>query len=74
MGAQGITFDQIPAETPVRLFTVDGRPVKTLTTDVDGKATWDMTNDEGTPVASGVYLAMIEKNGAKKRLKVVVQK
>jgi hypothetical protein len=23
-GATGITFDQIPAETPVRLYTIDG--------------------------------------------------
>jgi hypothetical protein len=48
--------------------------VKSLATDATGRADWDLTNDEGQPVASGVYVAVMEKNGGRKRLKVVVQK
>lgn len=73
-GATGITFDRIPAETTVRIYTIDGRPVKNLTTNTEGSVLWDLTNDDGSPVASGVYLAIMEKNGGRKRLKVVVQK
>lgn len=73
-GATGITFDQLPEATSIRLLTVDGHPVKTLTTDTEGKVQWDLTNDDGTPVASGMYLAILEKGGGRKRLKVVVQK
>lgn len=55
----GITFDRIPEGTNVRLFTVDGRPVKTLTTDADGKTTWDMTNNDGAPApAECLWLAV----------------
>lgn len=73
-GADGITFDHLPAETPIHIFTIDGRPVKTLVTDSDGKVTWDMTNDDSNTVMSGVYVALIEKNGERKKLKVVIQK
>lgn len=74
IGATGITFDRIPAETAVRIYTIDGRPVKTLTTNTGGSVLWDLTNDNNNQVASGVYLAIIEKDGNKKRFRVVVQK
>ncbi|MBL0059756.1 MAG: fibronectin type III domain-containing protein [Elusimicrobia bacterium] len=73
-GATGVTFDRTPEGADIRLFTNDGRLVKTLAGNSSGMAIWDLTNDDGTPVASGVYLAIIEKNGARKKLKVVVQK
>lgn len=34
---------------------------------------WDMSNDDGQSVASGVYVAVSEKDGAIKRIKFVVQ-
>lgn len=73
-GADGITFDRLPEETTVRIFSIDGRPVKTLTTSPLGHVLWDLTNDDGSPVTSGTYVVLIEKNGSNKRFKVVVQK
>lgn len=73
-GANGITFDRISAETAVRIHTIDGRPVKILTTNTEGAVLWDLTNDDGFTVSNGVYLAIMEKNGERKRLKVVVQR
>ncbi|MBL0059755.1 MAG: fibronectin type III domain-containing protein [Elusimicrobia bacterium] len=73
-GATGVTFDRTPEGADIRLFTNDGRLVKTLAGNSSGMAIWDLTNDEGIPVASGVYLAIIEKDGGRKRLKIVVQK
>jgi hypothetical protein len=74
LGVEGITFDRLPEETAIRIFTVDGRPVKTLVTKPGRDTLWDLTNNDGNPVASGVYLAIIEKDGGRKRLKIVVQK
>jgi hypothetical protein len=74
LGAAGITFDQLPEGTPIRIFTAAGQSVKSLAADDTGRVDWDLTNEEGQPVASGVYVATMEKNGARKRLKVVVQK
>jgi hypothetical protein len=73
-GATGIMFDRIPPETAVRIFTMDGQRVKTLTTDGDGRVQWDLTNEDGNSVASGVYLVLVEKNGVRKKLKVMLQK
>ena len=73
-GAAGITFDKMPEGATVKIYTVDGRPVKTLTADVDGIALWPLDNDDGSSVVSGVYMAIIEKGGTRKKLKVVVQK
>jgi hypothetical protein len=73
IGAEGITFDQIPEGSSVKIYTIDGRPVKTLSTDTAGKALWTLDNEEGNSVASGVYIAVIEKAGARKKIKVVVQ-
>ncbi len=74
IGAEGITFDRIPEGSSVKIYTVDGRPVKTLSTDTAGKVLWTLDNEEGSSVASGVYMAVIEKAGARKKIKVLVQK
>jgi hypothetical protein len=74
IGAEGITFDRIPEGSSVKIYTADGRPVKSLITNTEGSVLWDLTNDDGSPVSSGVFLALMEKNGGRKRFKVVVQK
>ena len=55
---QPITFDQIPAGCTIKIFTVSGHLVKTLAAP-SISVTWDMTNDKGAPVASGVYLYLV---------------
>lgn len=74
LGAAGITFDQLPPQTTVRIYAMDGRPLKAILTDSSGRATWDITNNNGRSVASGVYRAITEKNGERKVLKVLVQR
>ncbi len=54
-----ITFDGMPAASTVKLFTVSGRAIKTLTADSNGSASWDRKNSDGDRVASGVYLYLI---------------
>jgi hypothetical protein len=57
-----ITFDRLPLGSTVKIFTVSGRFVKTLPVTV-ATATWDLTNDNGDRVASGIYLYLLEANG-----------
>jgi len=54
-----IKFDNMPAASTIKLFTVSGHEIKTLTADSNGMAPWDRTNDAGELVASGVYIYLI---------------
>ena len=73
--AQSVTFDGLPLGSSVKLFTVSGRLVKTLTPAITS-ATWDLANDKGDKVASGIYVYLITvgNSGDKARGKVVVIK
>jgi hypothetical protein len=54
-GDTQMTFDQMPLNSTVKIFTVSARSVKTLSAP-SGSVTWDLTNDSGERVASGIYL------------------
>lgn len=60
-----VTLDHLTSDSIVKIFTVSGRWVKTLS--VSGTtASWDLTNDGGENVASGVYLYVVTAAGAEK--------
>ena len=61
-----ITFDQLPADSSVKLFTVAGKSGENAECRCTGKATWDLTNDSGDKVASGIYLYLISDNSGNK--------
>ena len=50
-----MTFDRLPLNTDVRIFTISGREVRKLSTNT-GSVGWDLNNDSGQHIASGVYL------------------
>ena len=52
----------LPDEATVKIFTLSGFWVKTLQAG-NGRAVWDLTNDSGSLVASGVYF-YLASNGA----------
>ncbi len=54
-----VKFDNMPAASTVKIFTVSAQEVKTLSADSAGLATWDRTNESGERVASGVYIYLI---------------
>jgi hypothetical protein len=69
-----ITFDGLTIGTTIKLFTVSAREVKELHTDGPSIA-WDLTNDSGDKVGSGIYLYLItDGQGDKVRGKVAVIK
>lgn len=53
-----VTFDQLTADSAVKIYTVSGRWVKTLQAP-GGSAVWDLTTDAGDKAASGLYLYLI---------------
>ena len=50
-----IIFDSVTADSTVKIFTMSGYLVRTLSP-ASGKASWDLKNDSGEMVASGIYL------------------
>jgi hypothetical protein len=54
-----VTFDRLPSNSTVKLFTVSGQWIKTLQASAD-KVLWDRTNDSGDLVASGLYLYVVK--------------
>jgi hypothetical protein len=69
---KSVTFANLSATTSVKIFTVSGHLAKDLGT-ANGTVTWDLTNDSGDKVASGIYLYLItDSQGDKVRGKVGV--
>ncbi len=69
-----ITFTRLPKTCTIRIFTVAGDLIRTIKKDDDTQfARWDLRNDAGVPVASGIYIVHIDVPGiGSKVLKVVV--
>jgi hypothetical protein len=60
------------ANSTVKIFTVSGRLARTLSAP-GGSVLWDLTNDSGEKVASGLYLTLITDNeGNKTRGKLAI--
>ncbi len=69
-----IVFDRLTSGATVKIFTVAGQWVKTLSAD-SSSVTWDLTNDSGEQVASGVYMCLFSDNkgGHQRSLLTVIQ-
>ncbi len=62
---QEVTFDQLPANSTIKIFTVSAHWVKSLS--VTGtSAQWDLRNSAGEDVASGFYLYLITNDQGQK--------
>jgi hypothetical protein len=69
-----ITFDNLTLNTTIKIFTVAGHWVKTLPVS-NSSVTWDLTNDSGDKVASGLYVyLMTTDQGSKKTGQIAVIK
>jgi hypothetical protein len=70
-----VTFSHLPEKATIRIFNLAGVLVKTIVKDESGQyQRWDLANDAGLPVASGLYIAYIELPdlGETKILKIAV--
>ena len=69
-----VTFDQMTLDATVKIFTLSGHWVKTLSS-ANGAVKWDLTNDTGEKVASGMYIYLVTNpQGQKQKGKLVVIK
>lgn len=73
-GQGGIAIVDVPANASLSIYAVTGTLVRALHADSFGTAQWDGKNEEGRPVASGVYFAFIQGAEENKTLKIVVQR
>jgi hypothetical protein len=71
---QLMTFRNLPIGTRVRIFTYVGAKLADIAADDSGIAAWDGSNAAGKPVASGVYIAVIQGPGFKKLMRVAVER
>jgi hypothetical protein len=70
-----VTFTHLPQKAKVRIFNLAGVLVKTIDKEDEGQfLRWDLANNDGFPVASGLYIAYIElpELGTTKILKVAI--
>jgi hypothetical protein len=60
-----VTFDQMTSGSDVKIFSVSGHKVKELNGS-SGSVTWDLTDDSGDQVASGIYIYLIKDSQGNK--------
>lgn len=68
-----VRFNHLPANAKIRIFNLAGTLVRTITDQTDQYMDWDLQNEAGLPVASGIYLAHVEMRGiGEKVLKLMI--
>jgi hypothetical protein len=51
----------LPNRSSIEIFSASGKPIKRLEErDGDGGLEWDLTDESGTSVGSGIYLVRVE--------------
>ncbi len=61
-----LTVDQLTPGSEVRIYTMSGRWVRTISAPA-GVGHWDLTDDAGQRVASGIYLYLISDTQGRRR-------
>lgn len=71
--SSGIIFDTLTPSATIKIYTASGQLVRTLgPPNGSGAIQWDVLNDNGRDVATGLYLAIITSPGVSKSVKKVV--
>jgi hypothetical protein len=69
-----VSFNHLPAEATIDIYSLGGVFVRSLDkTDATSQfAQWDLKNQYGYPVASGMYVARVTSGGEEKILKIAL--
>ncbi|APF17593.1 hypothetical protein Calab_2073 [Caldithrix abyssi DSM 13497] len=70
-----VTFNHLPKHAIIRIFTLGGVQVRKLEKNDDSQfLQWDLKNETGLPVASGMYIAYVDmpELGKTKTLKLMI--
>ena len=66
-----VTFAGFSGPAEIKIYTIAAEHVKTIQTS-GSSAAWDLTNEAGERIASGVYLAAVRSAEGKSVLKLAV--
>ena len=56
-----VTFNHLPPEATIRIFSLGGEMARVINKDDESQfLRWDLTNEGGFPVASGIYIVHID--------------
>ena len=73
-GDTEIVFTDLPASCTIEVFTLNGERVKTITEDDgDGQAVWNVRNDAGDLLGSGLYTYIIRSETEEKGKLVITR-
>ena len=69
-----VTFTNLPSVATIRIFDIAGELLRTIQhNNTTGFERWDLLNNSGLPVASGIYVAYIEiPNAGNRILKIAI--
>jgi len=68
-----VSFNHLPATATIRIFNLGGTMVRQIDKNDAGQyATWDLANQYGYPVASGLYIVHVETDFGEKVLKLAL--
>ena len=69
-----VTFSNLPQTATIRIINLAGELVKTINhNNTTGYERWDLRNEVGLPVSSGMYIAFIEvPNAGNRTLKLAI--
>ncbi len=74
-----VTFRNLPLNCTIKIYTLGGDLIKTLNKTGTGKVStsstieWNLQNQDNVPVASGIYIALIDAPGiGQKVIKIVI--
>jgi len=74
IGNDKVTFDNLTNNVNIKIFKINGAVVREIdATDTNGTVTWDLTNDSGEKLASGIYIYLISNElGQKTKSKIAI--
>ena len=69
-----VSFNHLPTTATIDIYTLGGTFVKSIEKTDDGSqfARWDLRNQYGYPVASGLYIVRVSSGGNEKILKLAL--
>ena len=72
-GCNGVTFTRLTLRANINIFTISGERVRSIekNSNTDGVG-WDLRNESGSKVVSGLYLYVIKGEGSTKAGKLVI--
>jgi hypothetical protein len=74
-GGNGVMFAGMPAQATIRIFALNGLLVRKIEhANQNGGSRWDLNNESGEPIASGVYLYTIHSGDEVVRGKLAVMR